>query len=154
LKSMNIGVIGGNKGSQKDYKAAWELGRLIAENGWILVCGGRAGVMESACKGAKEKGGLTVGLLPGSDTQEANQYVAIALPTGLGNARNVLVVRASDCLVAIDGKHGTLSEVAFALAEGKKVYGINTWDIEGIEKVRSPQDAVERIKRYCERKSI
>ncbi len=143
---MNVGVIGGNKCSEKDYKVARELGRLIAVNGWILVCGGRQGVMEAACKGAKEKGGITIGILPGIDSEESNSYVDVKIPTGLGNARNVMVVRASDCLVAIDGKYGTLSEIAFALTEGKKVYGLNTWDIEGVEKADGAESVINRIR--------
>jgi len=107
--------------------------------------------MEAACKGAKEKGGLTVGILPSYEGKEANAYLDVKIPTGLGYARNILVVRASDFLVAVDGKHGTLSEIAFALNEGKPVLGINTWDIKGIVRVRTPKEALRKIKAYRKR---
>ena len=145
---MNVAVVGGCKCSRKIYKIAQRLGQLIALEGWVLICGGGLGVMEAACKGAKEKGGLTVGILPSFDAREANPYLDIKIPTGLDYARNILVVRAAEVIVAIDGKYGTLSEIAFALNEGKRVYGIETWDIKGIIKVESPQEAIERIKRF------
>ncbi|MBU0878766.1 MAG: TIGR00725 family protein, partial [Candidatus Omnitrophica bacterium] len=145
---MNVAVVGGNKCSRKIYKVAQKLGELIASEGWVLICGGGLGVMEAACKGAKEKGGLTVGILPSFDAREANPYLDIKIPTGLDYARNILVVRAAEVIVAIDGRYGTLSEIAFALNEGKRVYGIETWDIKGIIKVESPQEAIERIKRF------
>ena len=144
---MNIGVIGGYKCSKKDYQLAYNLGRLIAKEGWVVVCGGGLGVMEAVCKGAKEEGGLTCGILPSYTGEEANPYLDIKLPTGLGYARNILIIRASDVLIAVDGKYGTLSEIAFALNEGKPVLGINTWPIRGIKKVKSPQQAIEKIKK-------
>jgi len=145
---MNVAVVGGCKCSRKIYKIAQRLGQLIALEGWVLICGGGSGVMEAACKGVKEKGGLTVGILPSFDAREANPYLDIKIPTGLGYARNILVVRAAEAIVAIDGRYGTLSEIAFALNEGKRVYGIETWDIKGTIKVKSPQEAIERIKRF------
>ena len=148
---MNIGVIGGYKCSRKAYKAAYELGRLIALEGWTLVCGGGSGVMEAACRGVREEGGVSVGILPSFDETRANRFVSVKIPTGLGYARNILVVRASRFLVAIDGKYGTLSEIAFALNEGKKVLGISTWGIKGVVKVKSPQKAIAWIKKYKKR---
>lgn len=106
--------------------------------------------MEAASKGAKEKGGITCGILPGLDGREANPYLDIKIPSGLGYARNILVVRASNILVAIDGKYGTLSEIAFALNEEKRVLGINTWDIKGVIKVSSPLEAIKKIKRFTQ----
>ena len=103
--------------------------------------------MEAACKGAKEEGGLTVGILPSFDESVANRFLDVKIPTGLGYARNILVVRASGFLIAIDGKYGTLSEIAFALNEGKTVVGIDTWKIKGVIKVKTPKEAVARIKR-------
>ncbi|MCK4809897.1 MAG: TIGR00725 family protein [Candidatus Omnitrophica bacterium] len=141
---MNVAVIGGFKCSRKFYKCAYELGRLIAQKGWILVCGGRTGVMEAACKGAKEKGGLTVGILPSVSGEDANAYVDIKIPTGLGYARNILVVRAVDIVIAVDGKYGTLSEIAFAFNENKPVIGIDTWEIKGIIKVKTPGQAIKK----------
>jgi len=144
---MNISVIGGFSCSKKNYETAYELGKLIAQQGWILICGGGSGIMEAACKGAKEEGGLTVGILPSYDGAEANSYLDIKLPTGLGYARNVLVVRASDAIVAIDGKYGTLSEIAFAFNDTRPVVGINTWDIKGIIKVKTPKAAIAKIRK-------
>ncbi len=144
---MNVGVIGGYECSKSIYRIAHRLGKLIASEGWILICGGGGGVMEAACKGAKETGGITVGILPSYEGKEANPYLDVKLPTGLGFARNILIVRVSDVLIAVDGRYGTLSEIAFALNEGKKVYGINTWDIKGINKVKTPQEAIKRIKK-------
>ncbi len=144
---MNIAVVGGHKCSKKIYRLAEEIGSLIAAQGWILVCGGRTGVMEAACKGAKKQNGLTVGILPSSNGKDVNRYVDVKIPTGLGYARNILVVRAADAVVAIDGEYGTLSEIAFAFNEAKLIVGIDTWEIEGIKKVNSAKEAISYIKR-------
>jgi uncharacterized protein (TIGR00725 family) len=122
--------------------AAAEVGRLLAERGAVLVCGGLGGVMEAACRGAKEAGGLTVGILPGSDRAEANPFVDVVVPTGLGEARNALVVGAAEVVVAIGGGYGTLSEVALALKAGKRVIGLGTWEIEGVTAAEGPEAAV------------
>jgi uncharacterized protein (TIGR00725 family) len=122
--------------------AAADVGRLIAERGAVLVCGGRGGAMEAACRGAKEAGGLTVGILPGSDRSEANPFVDVVLPTGLGEARNALVVGAADAVIAIGGGYGTLSEIALALKAGKRVIGLETWEIEGVVAAEGPEAAV------------
>ena len=122
--------------------AAAEVGRLLAERGATLVCGGRGGAMEAACRGAKEADGLTVGILPGSDRSEANAFVDVVLPTGLGEARNALVVGAADVVIAIGGGYGTLSEIALALKAGKRVIGLGTWEIEGVVAVEGPEAAV------------
>jgi len=148
---MNVAVIGGYKCSKKAYEIAEKVGFLIAQEGWILICGGGRGVMEAASKGAKAGGGISVGILPTFDESVANPYLDVKIPTGLGYARNFLIVRAADCLVAVDGKYGTLSEIAFALNEGKRVYGIDTWNIKGIIKVETPQEAIKRIKRDFKR---
>lgn len=103
--------------------------------------------MEAACSGAKGAGGTTVGILPGLDRSEANAYVDVAIATGLGEARNALVVRAADAVIAIGGGYGTLSEVALALKAGKRVVGLGTWDVEGVEAVDSPESAVEAVLR-------
>jgi uncharacterized protein (TIGR00725 family) len=126
-----LGVIGGAECSAESYEIALEVGREIAKNRFALVCGGLGGVMEAACRGAKEAGGITIGILPTSDKRSANPYVDIVIPTGLGHARNVLVVHASDALVAVDGEAGTLSEIAIALKVGRPLVGINTWGLDG-----------------------
>jgi uncharacterized protein (TIGR00725 family) len=98
--------------------------------------------MEAACRGAKGAGGTTVGILPGSDRSDANEWVDVALTTGLGEARNALVVRASDALIAVGGGHGTLSEIALALKTGRPVFGLESWDIPGVVGMATPEDAV------------
>ncbi len=108
----------------------------------MLVCGGLGGAMESACRGAKQAGGLTVGLLPGSDRSDANPFVDVALPTGLGEARNALVVGAADAVIAVGKGYGTLSEIALALKAGKRVVGLDTWDVEGVAPADGPEAAV------------
>jgi uncharacterized protein (TIGR00725 family) len=123
------------------------VGRELGSRGVVLVCGGLGGVMEAACRGAKESGGTTVGILPGSDRSAASAYVDVAVPTGLGEARNALVVRAADALVAIAGGYGTLSEIALALKAGKRVVGIGTWDIDGVVAVDDAGAAVEAVLR-------
>ena len=118
------------------------VGRLVAQRGAALVCGGLGGVMEAACRGARAEGGATIGILPGLDRSAANPHVQVAIATGLGEARNALVVRAADCLIAVGGAYGTLSEIALALKAGKRVVGLNTWEIEGITPVDSAEAAL------------
>ena len=132
-----IGVVGAAACPSETYQIAYETGRLIAGRGAVLVCGGLSGVMEGASKGAFERGGLTVGILPGSDPSSANPYIRVPIPTGLGHARNILVVQSSQLVIAIDGKMGTLSEIAIALKLGIPVIGYNTWDID--PKIRKAQ---------------
>jgi uncharacterized protein (TIGR00725 family) len=141
-----IGVIGGAECSSEIYEIAREVGCEIAKNSFSLVCGGLTGVMEAACRGAKEAGGITIGILPTSDKRDANPYVDVIIPTGLGHARNVLVVLAVDAVVAVDGETGTLSELAIALKVGKPIVGIRTWDLEGkVPLVEEGQEAVALI---------
>jgi uncharacterized protein (TIGR00725 family) len=125
--------------------AAESVGRELAGRGAVVVCGGLGGAMEAACRGARKAGGTTVGLLPGLDRRDANPYVDVAIPTGLGEARNALVVRTADALVAVGGGYGTLSEIGLALRTGKHVVGLATWEIAGIEPVSSPGDAVDAV---------
>ena len=105
------------------------VGRAVADAQAILVCGGLGGVMEAACRGARAGGGLTVGILPGHDRSDANPHVDVAIPTGLGEATNALVVRAADAVVAVAGEYGTLSEIALALQAGIPVVGLDTWEL-------------------------
>ena len=135
--------------SRVDLAAAEEVGAAVAAAGCGLVCGGLGGVMEAACRGARSRGGLTLGLLPGVDREEANGWVVVAVPTGLGEARNALVVRAADAVIAIGGGWGTLSEIALALKTGVPVVGVSTWEpaiggapVEGIVRVDGPGEAV------------
>jgi uncharacterized protein (TIGR00725 family) len=125
-----IAVCGpGEEATEEECLAAEETGAAVAAAGAILVCGGLGGVMEAACRGAKSMRGHTVGLLPRSDREEANGWVDFAIPTGLGELRNGLIVRAADAIVAIGGGYGTLSEIALALKAGKPVVGVGTWEL-------------------------
>jgi uncharacterized protein (TIGR00725 family) len=108
----------------------------------VLVCGGLGGAMEAACRGAKEAGGTTLGVLPGVDRGEANPYVDVAVPTGLGQGRNLVIVHTADALIAVGGGYGTLSEVALALRAGKPVIGVGSWEIEGVVDADTPEAAV------------
>ncbi|MCX5781560.1 MAG: TIGR00725 family protein [Elusimicrobia bacterium] len=134
-KNLIIGVLGGNECSGEIGKIAYQIGQEIAKAGHILICGGLGGVMEHACKGAKEAGGLTIGILPGKEKFEANDYIDIPIVTAMSHARNAIIVRTADILVAIGGKYGTLSEIALAKAIDKPVYGLKTWEIDGVIKI-------------------
>ena len=138
-----IGVIGAGRAEQKLLKIAEEVGHLLAKEGVIVITGGLSGVMEAVSRGAYLEGGITVGILPTLRKEDANPYVKIPIPTGLGEMRNSLIVRASDVLIAIGGEYGTLSEIALALKTRKKVVGIKTWNINGIINAKSAQEAVK-----------
>jgi uncharacterized protein (TIGR00725 family) len=139
--------VGPGDASPAEAHDAELIGRGIAEAGHVVVCGGLGGVMAAACRGSAEAGGMTVGILPGNDRAAANRWVRLALPTGLGELRNGLVVRAADVVVAVGGAYGTLSEVALALKTGVPVIGLRTWGIEGIEAVDSAERALQAIQR-------
>jgi uncharacterized protein (TIGR00725 family) len=151
-----ISVIGAGQASDDEMAAAEEIGRRLAEAGAVLVCGGLGGVMEAACRGAKGCGGMTVGILPGMRREDGNPYLDVAIPTGLGEMRNALVVRASDGLVAVGGEFGTLSEIALALKAGKPVVALGGWElarageaVDAIVRAASPEDAVARVLAAC-----
>jgi uncharacterized protein (TIGR00725 family) len=137
-----VAVVGPGAASPEQEAVAEEVGRLLARRGAVVVCGGLGGVMEAACRGASREGGTTVGVLPGLDRGAANPFVSVAVATGLGEARNALVVRAADALIAVGGAYGTLSEIALALKAGKPVIGLGTWEIDGVERVEGPDAAV------------
>jgi uncharacterized protein (TIGR00725 family) len=128
-----------------DEVAAEQVGRELGSRGVVLICGGLGGVMEAACRGAKDAGGVTVGMLPGLDRSDANPYVDVVIATGLGEARNALVVNAAEALIAVGGGYGTLSEIGLALRAGKRVVGLGTWEVEGVEALDSPETAVETV---------
>ncbi|HEY4696288.1 MAG TPA: TIGR00725 family protein [Candidatus Hydromicrobium sp.] len=127
---IKISVIGGSQVDNEIYNLAYEVGREIARNGAVLVCGGLSGIMEASCKGAKEEGGLTVGILPTSNENDANKYVDIKIPTGMGYARNVPVILSSHAVIAVDGSYGTLSEIGYALTYCKPIIGLKTWEVK------------------------
>jgi len=149
-RPIRIAVVGSGDATPQEAAWAYEVGRRLAMAGAVLICGGRGGVMEAACRGAVEAGGLTVGILPGDDPREANPYVRLPLPTGMGEARNALVVRAAQAVIAIGGEFGTLSEIALALKWGIPVIGLETWRLHRpgvpvpIETVSTPEEAVQR----------
>lgn len=132
---IKIGVIGGENPNKNILNTAYEIGKEIGKNKCILICGGLSGIMEYACKGAKEEAGLTIGILPGTDPNSANRYVDIPIVTGIGYARNMIVVLSSDVLIAIDGSYGTLSEIAYGLQFKKPIIGLDTWDFKYDEEI-------------------
>ncbi len=148
-RPVHVGVVGASQASAEELRAAEEIGRGLARGGAIVITGGRGGVMAAASEGAAQAGGLVVGILPGSDRAEANDFVTVAITTGLGELRNGLIVRSADALVAVGGAYGTLSEVALALGAGVPVVGWDTWTIDGIELADSPADAVARALRLA-----
>ena len=139
-----IAVIGASQPSPEQERAAEDIGRGLGAAGCVVLTGGRGGVMAAASRGAHEAGATVVGLLPGTDRRDANQWVQIALPTGMGDLRNGLIVRAADAIVAVGGAYGTLSEIGLALTAGVGVVGYDTWAIEGVELADTPAGAVER----------
>ncbi len=141
-----IGVIGSSSSSSSVSEIAYIVGKEIARKGAILICGGLGGVMEAACKGVKEEGGTTIGVLPGDSKEKANPYVDIPITTGMGEARNIIIVRSSDAVIAIAGKYGTLSELAFALRFDVPIVGIATWNIDiPILRAKNPKQAVDML---------
>ncbi len=125
-----ISVCGPNEASERELDAAFNVGRLIAEAGHAVVCGGRGGVMEAVAAGAKSAHGVTIGILPGYDPSEANSSIDYPVPTGLGHARNAIVAASGRAVIAIGGGFGTLSEIGLALKMGKRVVHIGSWDLE------------------------
>ena len=146
---MYVSVIGGDVGSctDKDRERAEELGKGIAEMNMVLVCGGKVGVMEAACRGAKSTGGTTIGILPSGDRSEGNDYLDHSIVTNLGMLRNSLVVLNGDIVVAIDGSYGTLSEISMAKKYGKRILGLGTWDVDAVEACSSVKEVLGKLKR-------
>ena len=146
-----IAVIGGGECSPQEAETAEAVGREIAKRGAILVCGGLGGVMEAACKGAHSGGGMTIGILPGDRRQPANPYIQIPIVTGIGYARNVVVVKSAHAVIAVGGSYGTLSEISYALQSGIPVIGLNTWSLsrrnqqdKSIILAQTPEEAVTK----------
>jgi uncharacterized protein (TIGR00725 family) len=145
-----IAVVGAGDADDELASAAEQVGRGLAQRGATVVCGGLEGVMAAACRGAKSAGGLTLGILPGRRRQDANRWVDVAIPTGMGETRNALVVLSADAVVAVGGEHGTLSEVALGLKLGRPVVGLRTWRLtrgdgsldESIVRADDPDGAV------------
>jgi uncharacterized protein (TIGR00725 family) len=150
-----VAVVGSGEAPPSELEVAEAVGRGLASRGAVVVCGGLGGVMEAACRGARGAGGTTVGILPGLDRGAANEFVDVAIATGLGEARNALVVRAVDALVAVGGSWGTLSEIALAMRTGVPVVGVGTWELrrggESVEGVVGAADAEGAVAAVFER---
>ena len=142
---MRVSVIGGSAVPPDTAAVAADLGTALADRGHTVVCGGLGGVMEAVCRGARKAGGETIGILPTDDRADANPHVTVPIATGLGHARNALVVANGDAAVAVDGSGGTLSEIGLALAYGRPIAGLDTHDVDGVEAVGSPAAAVEYV---------
>ncbi|MBU0600316.1 TIGR00725 family protein [bacterium] len=143
---MQIGVIGAGVCSQELAKLAYEVGYYIGQSKAILICGGLGGVMEEACRGAKDAGGVTVGVLPGLSSTDSNPYLDVKMVTALNEARNLIIVRSSQAIIAISGEYGTLSEIAFALKFKIPIIGLKTWNLGSnvpLLKAKTPQEAIQ-----------
>jgi uncharacterized protein (TIGR00725 family) len=146
---VHIGVIGAGDCSPELYALAHELGRYIGQKKWVLFCGGLGGIMQGVADGCSHEGAMTVGLLPGNNKESANPFITLPIPTGLGEGRNLLLVRASDVVIAISGGYGTLSEIGLALKIGKPVVGLKTWSgIDGIEYVETAEQAIGAAEKH------
>ena len=144
--SVYLAVVGAGNAAPEIYEMAVAVGREAAHRGWIVITGGLGGVMEAAAKGAREAGGLTLGILPGGDRSEANPYIQIAVATNIRHARNSIIAHTADALIAVDGEYGTLSEIALGLKLGKPVVGMRvSWNIPGVVQAEHPQEAIEKV---------
>lgn len=150
--SVHIAVCGPAEATERELALAQEIGRLLAESGAVLVCGGLGGVMDAAAEGVEKAGGTSIGILPGATRAGASTHLSFVVPTGLGEARNALVVRAADVVIAVSGEYGTLSEIALALKMDKPVVGLDTWHFtkadrettDPVVRAASPEEAVRR----------
>lgn len=150
-QKITISVIGGSTISSRVEDLAQSVGRMIAELGCILVCGGLGGAMEAAAKGAKMAGGTTIGILPGKDKSDANSYIDISLPTSIGYARNTIVSCSGDIIIALPGSVGTNSEICYGLVFGRPVIDLGNWNIEGMIDVKNIAEAEEKIKKIIKK---
>ncbi len=146
MRKKIVSVIGGHACSKEVEQIAHNLGEKLAKVVDMLACGGLSGTMKAVCQGFKAEGGVTIGILPGYNKNDANAFVDIAIPTGMGLARNVLVVKCADVVIALPGEMGTLSEVAYCLQFGIPVISLNSWDIKGVIKVKTVEEAIHRVK--------
>ncbi len=139
-----VSVVGSGTASGELYEMAREIGRLVAERGGTLICGGRSGVMEAAARGATEAGGTAIGILPDEDRTRANEYLSYSIATGMGHARNLAVVCSGDVVIAVGGEYGTLSEIGLARKVGRPVVALRSWELgEHVSVASSPEKAVE-----------
>lgn len=151
-KKIRIAVFGGRAADAALLQAARKVGEGIALRGWILLCGGRGGIMEAVSQGCRSAGGLSIGILPGPDDSDANPYIDIPLPTGIGFARNSVLALACDAAVAIGGKYGTLSEIAYALQYEKPLITLHSWDIPGAVKAADAETLLRELDKIIAKK--
>jgi uncharacterized protein (TIGR00725 family) len=149
---IQIGVIGAGSSDAETSAKAYKVGKAIADCGAALICGGMGGVMEEACKGAKEAGGVTIGILPTDKRGTGNRELDYEIVTNAGHARNVFIAHSADALIAVSGSYGTLSEISISLKLGKPVIGLNSWDIPGVIPVDDPELAVAKAMELIEGK--
>lgn len=152
MRKKIVSVIGGHRCNEEVEQIAHNLGKNLAQVVDILVSGGLSGTMKAVCRGFKAAGGLTIGIIPGYDRNDANAFVDIVIPTGLGLARNVLVVKSADVVVALPGEMGTLSEVAYCLQFGIPIISLNSWDIKGVIKVKTAEEAIREVAKWISKK--
>ena len=145
-QKITISVIGGHDIDKKTEELAYQTGKIVAESGAVLVCGGLSGVMQAASQGAKEAGGLTIGLLPGKAKTDANPYIDIAIATTIGYARNAMVACSADIIIALPGSHGTLSEICYGLVYKKPIIDLGKWKVKGMIQVKNLKEAEKKIK--------
>lgn len=150
MRKKVVAVIGGRSCNKEMEQLAQSLGKSLAKFTDYLVCGGLGGTMEAVCKGFKEAGGITIGIIPSYNKNTANPYVDIVIPTGLGLARNVLVVQTADVVIALPGEYGTLSEIAYSLQFGKSIISLGSWDIPGVIKVKTEEEALKEVKKILQ----
>ena len=150
-----IAIIGAGQCPREQQEMAARVGRYVAEHGGVGVCGGLGGTMEGAARGAREAGGVTIGILPSDRKGDANEYIDYVIPSGMGEARNVLIIRTADAVVAFPGRYGTLSEMAFALCAGKPLVAVNAWQLgDELEQVDDPVEAARRAMKYARRSRL
>lgn len=150
-QKITVSVIGGSSISAKVEALAESVGQMIAELGCVLVCGGLGGAMEAAAMGAHKAGGLTIGLLPGKDKEDANAYIDISLPTSIGYARNAMVACSADIVIALPGSYGTNSEICYGLVYGRPVIDLGNWKMDGMVAARNVAEARVKIKKIIKK---
>jgi len=145
MRKKIVSIIGGHSCTEEVEQLAHNLGEKLAKVVDMLACGGLSGTMKAVCQGFRAAGGVTIGILPGYNKNDANAFVDIVIPTGMGLARNVLVVKCADVVIALPGEMGTLSEVAYCLQFGIPVISLNSWDIKGVIKVKTVEEAINKV---------
>jgi len=148
---VRVSVVGGGTITDEETDLAFAVGRELGMRGYTVVCGGRGGTMEAVCRGANAEGGSTIGILPGERREAANEYVDVAIATGLGHARNALVPLNGDAVIALSGSHGTLTELGFAGIYDRPTVGLGTHEVPGVETVETPTAAVDAVEAALER---